>query len=445
VKQNITSEFIDSLWEFANSPISAETKRQAELCVKDYLACVYMGYYLNKQKSDAMIAAAPDKNGKSRILGSGKRGSIYTAAMVNGFNAHFAELDDGHRYAMMHVGCIIITDIMAMADNYDVSYEQFLKGIVVGYEAAIRLASAMQPEHKLKGYHTTGTCGAIGAAMGIAAMMSYSKEQMNSVLAAVVTSAGGLLEIQEDRSELKPYNASQACVSAIAAALVGNVGYIPPNDILGGNRGLFAVFADLTKIKEQYIYGLGKPAIETVYRKYYAACRHCHSAIEATINCLQENLKSPVSHIDIDTYSLAIKGHDYTENLNVASAKLSMPFSLALAVKYGDVNEARYTEANLEDADLKSLMSQIDIREDAELTALVPAKRAAKATVTFCDGTTAQSLVEFPLGEPENPLSIETIESKLNSSVKDLYSNQEETDCLLAKISDLEHNFKNIE
>ncbi len=56
-------------------------------------------------------------------------------------------------------------------------------------------------------------------------------------------------------------------------------------------------------------------AIEGIYLKPYAACRHCHPAIEAAI-CLRENHNldyESVAAVRVITYDLAVFGHDHSD------------------------------------------------------------------------------------------------------------------------------------
>ena len=91
-----------------------------------------------------------------------------------------------------------------MLINETISWKDFLYGIIIGYEAAILLGIAIQPAHRFKGYHVTGTCGTVGAAMAIAAARKYSKSEYKSALSAAVTGAAGILEMIENESNLKP-------------------------------------------------------------------------------------------------------------------------------------------------------------------------------------------------------------------------------------------------
>lgn len=42
--------------------------------------------------------------GGSAVVGTGRRADPLTAALVNGMHSHVVELDDGHRYGIIHAG-----------------------------------------------------------------------------------------------------------------------------------------------------------------------------------------------------------------------------------------------------------------------------------------------------------------------------------------------------
>ena len=145
---------------------------------------------------------------------------------------------------MIHIGASVITAVLTVAEKEKIPSENVLRGIVMGYEAAVRCARAIQPGHKMRGYHVSGTCGTIGSAMGVAFACGYDKEQLKSTLACAVSSAAGVLEIQEDASELKPYNIGRAAMDGLFAAQMGGLALPGPDDILGGKRGFLTALTD---------------------------------------------------------------------------------------------------------------------------------------------------------------------------------------------------------
>lgn len=66
-----------------------------------------------------------------------------------GMAAHVLELDDGHRRGMIHLGASIVSTVLEVAKNDNLKSGAVLRGIVMGYEVAVRCARAIQPGHKV--------------------------------------------------------------------------------------------------------------------------------------------------------------------------------------------------------------------------------------------------------------------------------------------------------
>ena len=426
--------------------ISDRVLKEIRLSFLDYLACTAAGSTVWKKERESCLGFFSDPHGKVPVVGTGRRTDPLTAAMVNGISSHTMELDDGHRYAMLHPGAPVFSAMLSVAYDRKTGYEDFVRGILIGYESTIRLAGAIQPGHKLKGFHATGTCGTIGAAMGISAALGFDRDQWMSAVSAAATDAAGLLQVMDDGSELKPYNVGHAAVSAINAACLGYTGLKGPSDVLGGKRGFFAIAAD--QVNESFLLEGFQPrsGIETVYRKPYAACRHSHAAIEAALNIRSKYgfEADDCREIEVLTYGLAVRGHDHTEVTNAGDAKMSIPYAVACALLYGSVNVQEYSRERLEDKDLKRLMKKIRVTEDPELSAMVPEKRAAIVKVCGSGGAAYEDRVDYPLGEPENRLSDEQMRNKYDSLMAAAGTDRDLSSALRDAVCSLETNYENV-
>lgn len=239
--------------------------------------------------------------------------------------------------------------------------------------------------------------------MGIASMLSYSKEEMANAFSASATSAAGLLAVISGKSEQKPYNVANAAVAGVNAALYGKF-FAGAVDILADSRGFLRAMCDQFNIEKLFEEGY---AIETIYQKLYAACRHCHAPMEAmlTMKAYENFNADDVESIEVKTYDLAINGHDHTQISGVSSAKQSIPYGVATACLYQDCGMEAFTDERISDKKLLALTQKVKVVEDIDLTVLVPGKRAAIVTVILADGTKYRQRVDYPKGEPENPIT----------------------------------------
>ena len=401
---NITHCLTDYLFD-KTAAITDDIIKKAEACRQDYLAVTSAGAVKNRSRWEELLKRTPE--GTAELIGYDRKADSKTAALINGFNAHALELDDGQRFAMIHLGASIISAIQA-ADENDISKERFETGIIMGYEAACRAAIAMQPFHKNRGYHTAGTCGTIGCAVGAAFALGMNKAQMKRVLTCAAGSAAGMLEIQEQKSEMKPYNVGRAAMDGLTAAYMGFTAFETPDDMFGGERGFFKTFSDQFD-PEKLIGAEAYFEIERIYVKPYASCRHSHSAVEAAIKLHREIDVEDIQNIEVQTYRLGVKGHDHTDVQGIASAKLSTPYAVAAGLLYGRADLSVFEPL---DEKIVELAQKVKVSEDPTLTAESPKKRIALVTATLKNGKKLSARVDYAKGDPENPMTEEELAEK---------------------------------
>ena len=395
LKMNITDRFIEGLVEKSRT-IPETVMQKVRHCLLDYLGVTAGGVRFIEERHPELLDASMD--------------GVFSRA----FAAHVLELDDGHRQGMIHLGASVITAVLSVAEKAELPSRNVILGIASGYEAAVRCARAIQPGHKIRGYHVSGTCGTIGSAIGVAFARGYNKEQLKSTLSCAVSSAAGVLEIQEQASELKPYNLGRAAFDGLLAANIGVLAMPGPEDILGGERGFLAAMTDTPNPEFLTDFSGEGFCIEGIYQKVHAACRHSHPAIDATLHIRNEvNLRpEQVERIEVRTYKLAVGSHDHTEIRGISSAKLSTPFAVSLAIVRGCAGYADYNEKNLNDCRIINLVSKVKVTEDKNFTEQSPAVRGARVIIFLKSGDVLEYSCLYPKGEPENPLSQQELEDK---------------------------------
>ena len=412
---NLMDRFTENIISLNNQTLPKRLEADVRMHFLDYLGVTLAGAKMQKSKIEALLANMPE--GKYKVIGCGCKTDFFSSAFTNGINSHFIELDDGHRKGMLHLEAPIYSALLTLSQIEDFCWEDFIRGVVMGYEVAIRIAMSVQPKHKLKGYHATGTCGTIGVATAVATALHFDAVQMKDSLSAAMTSAAGLLEMIDDDSELKPYNVGRCVVDGLIAAFSGRAGFHAPNDALGGKRGFLAVATDNPNTDVLVNFDTEHFMIEGAYMKPYAACRHLHPAIEGALKIKDKEQLDwrKIKSVVVDAYHLAVFGHDHQVVTGVNSAKMSIPYSVAVALVNGSANIRDYSTEAVADADVLSLAQKVEVRDNEELTKLCPEKRASIVTVILDDGSEITERVDYPKGEPENPMSQVELEEKFKS------------------------------
>ncbi len=406
-KSNEFLEMIERVWKV---PIPEEVMARARRSLLDYLAVTCAGAEFQKEKLEKYWEFAQPEEGKFRAIGTGKDLVLKETVFLNGLNGHALDFDDGTNSGIIHLGSPIFSLLLPLAQRYGKSVDEVLKAAVTGYEASYTMAVSIQPGHKAMGYHATGTCGTLGATLAAAYMLGFSDEERFHAFASACVAASGMLKVLDDGSELKPYNVAKTALLSLTALQLGKSGFKGHADPLGG-RGFFKMMTGKEDVELKPVLLNGTYAIMKSYTKPYASCRYTHPAVEAAIHLRPSVMASDVEEIDIRTYDLAVSGHDHTEIPGSYSAKMSIPYATAVGLIYGKAGLQEFTEERVKEKNILELTKKIHVSSDDALSAVFPEIQAAVVTIKTKNGEYTDR-VDFPKGEPENPLTDEEFRSR---------------------------------
>lgn len=404
---NLTDRFLANIFALRHQPVSKGNESLIRSYLLDTVGVSLAGAADLKDKENALLRLLGGL-GEVKAIGRNDSCSMANAIFLNGLSAHFLELDDGVRYGVIHPSAPLFSALIPIALVNHISWEDFMVGAVCGYETSIRLASAMQPTHYSMGYHPTATCCTVGVAVGIAVMMGWDDKVVKDAFSASCISASGSLKVLEDVSQIKPYNCAKAALNGYMSAMLAKAGFVGPSDALDGDTGFLkmnstAYNEDILTGKRDFLY------LEKIYQKPYASCRHTHPEIEACFKIRQTdgfNVRD-VERVDITTYKGVIGKHDFKDIHGESSARMSIPYSAVIALWTGKAGIAEFAEPYVSNQEILDLTQKVDVIPDEELSRLVPDKRVAIVNVHMRDGKVISECVEYPKGEPENPLTPE--------------------------------------
>ncbi len=413
-KINYTDVFVNTLYTMTYKEIPAEVWAEARKCLLDGMGSMIGGTNWMAERVNRYLDLQPEVPTGPTVVNMGRTASLQNAALVNALALHVFDMDDGHRFSTVHLAATVVPAVLAVCEYYKLTMEDLLRGIIIGYETGIRMGNCIQPAHRARGYHSTGTVGTLGAAMGVAAALKFTREEFKAALSAAATSAAGLNEMMENISTLKPFNPGRACADGITAALIGRSGFVGPYDTISGTFSFFRAMAETVKPEVLDIANDDRWNIMGGYHKPYASCRHTHAAIDGALGVARKYHPDldQIEKVVVRMYGQGVKGHEYTDIPTPTAGKMSSPFCVGLAFKYGSAGITAFSEENVHDETIMRICRATEVIPDDEMTAMVPKKRPANVTVIMKDGTTYSQQVDYALGEPENPMSVEDFMTK---------------------------------
>lgn len=434
---NNISKFI-SAYQYGQA--SDETLIVAKAAFLDFMGVTLRGFK-EKPSQYALMTMGEIFQGnlnfdlEASIIGkSDNKTDVLTAGLINGISAHSLELDDGHRTAQMHLGAIVFPTAIAIAEAYDLSGEEFLEAVIIGYEIGIMLGQIANPQHRDRGFHSTGTIGTFVAGAVASKLLKLDTDQIINVLGLCGTQAAGLLESDHSGSMGKVLHAGKAVYNGILSAFLAKNDFTGSESIIEGNEGFLNTMVytnnSLTKNNhnlEKSLKELKEIKFRDIYFKKYPFCRHLHSAIDTTLK-LRSTIGDEYLHIEsitVKTYKTATEHNNYSPK-NIEQLKQSLPYAVAISLVCGEVTVDKIDELikyGLLDAHsevtivkhIKSLASRVVLVLDEKLNNLYPDKRPSNIVIkldkSFRNGI-FQNITLIPKGDYENPFELKELLEK---------------------------------
>ncbi|MBV9971376.1 MAG: MmgE/PrpD family protein [Xanthobacteraceae bacterium] len=402
--------FIDGLH---HGGLDAEIRHYARRHLLDtvgVMICGAAGDVANR--AERMLAEVRGPGGIP-VPGRTRRADLLDAAFLGGTAAHGIELDDGYRQGSVHPGCAVVPAVLSAAYARGATGAEVIAAIVAGYETTIALARACHPDLRQRGFHPTGACAVLGAAAAVAKLRGLTAPAIANALGIAASSAAGLFAFVNGGADIKRLHAGHAAREGMQAALLAAQGVQGPPDVIESRDGFMQAFAfgRLDRARPLAV----PPAsfgITDCYIKPYACCRHIQPAAEALIALLRDENIVPeeVTKIEVDTYRIAAE-HAHTGWADYASAQLSFPYLIGLAVRFRAIRLAHFADDVRRDPAFADIARKLRVVATPEIDRLYPELRPARVIVTTPRGVFRRSADEA-LGSRQVPLDDAGLKTK---------------------------------
>ena len=288
------------------------------------------------------LAPADDPAGVA-ILGHGRRARIDDAILINGAMGHALDFDDVIM-PMGHPTVPVAPVMFALAQQRGASGAATLEAFIAGVETECRIARLLGPSHYAKGWHTTATTGAFGAAAAAAHLLGVEGEALTHAFGLAGTLAAGLKSCFGTMS--KPLHPGKAAQNGLLAARLAARGFTSDTDVLDSAQG-FAATQSSTADAEAGLADRAAPWVVEALFKYHAACYLTHDSIEASNQLRSEEQVAPEA---IEAVSVRVpSGHLGVCNIQAPATGLECKFSLRMTTALALAGEDTFQEALFSD------------------------------------------------------------------------------------------------
>jgi 2-methylcitrate dehydratase PrpD len=330
---------------------------------------------------------------------------------MNGISSHVYDFDDTTPKNYMHPTSPVASALFAYASSNPaagpVSGRYFMHAFITGFEAEMRIGNAVYPAHYDVGWHITGTAGVFGAAAAIGKLLGLSLQQMIWNIGLSATQAAGIREMFG--SMAKSFHPGRAAQNGYAAALLAQAGFTAGEHGLEGPRGFAAVQAaeyDLSKITA---------GLDTDYElrantyKPFPCGIVNHPTIDGAIQLHQEHHPAPrlIAAVRLRVAPLVLDLCNQTNITKGLQGKFSVYHGAAIGLVRGKAGIQEYTDAAVNDPDIKHVRERATATADASIT-----EDQAHIEVELTNGEKLTRFVEKSLGNIHRPLTDAQLDAK---------------------------------
>lgn len=385
-------------------------------CILDCLGNMLAGRYSEKAAGLLLHAGSDDAADGATVFGL-RKVAYEKAAFCNAAFSRVMDLDDGHRRAMGHPGVVIIPAVLALGEVLGSSTAEAICAIVSAYDVYVEIGTTINPSsYTVKGFDTTGVAGTVAVAAAAAKLKRLDMERIKHAMAIAALHSGGFIEYLSDGSSGKLLCPGWTVATGLRSVEMAQCGFTGPDTVLEGRHGLFRCFSDRFDASR---FGLGLESarhIMSTYFKLHACLRRLHPALDGLLSARKSYALSPenVRRIVVRAGQFVMKA-DGRRPTTLVAAQGSMPFTLAVALKYGKVSQETLLAA-MADPDVEAIEERIGLEYSATISARQEVDASlwgeAELTIETVDGRTFTEHTPFAAGEPETPLSWDDLRQK---------------------------------
>ena len=235
-----------------------------------------------------------------------------------------------------------------------------------------------------------------------------------------------------------------ATQSGVFAALLAEKGYAGPEHVVDGKEGLTHVFGPEWKLN-LLTDGLGESwRITQCGMKAFPTEALTHTPISAVLDLVKNHDLHPEQVEKIQIRSLAraadiLSDPSKYDPHTKETADHSLPYVIAAALVERQVTPAQFTMEKIMSGKIRAQLKKVEVVADPEIEKVFPALQRVVVNITTTDGRTLSKQLDFPKGDPRNPLTDQEVEEKFAALAEGVLSTGAQKK-LNAAIWDLQHS-----
>ncbi|MFW5947403.1 MAG: MmgE/PrpD family protein [Gemmatimonadota bacterium] len=422
--------------------LSEAAVREAKRYLLDSFGCALGGYQQEDVKIALAVLAEIAGSGPGTVIGSGAKMDVVSASLANALMVRVMDYNDIYWQQDPSHPSDLIPAALAMAERGGLDGRELVVGIVLGHELEMRLCEAAFPGIRERGWHHA-TLTAFAAPVVAGRMLGLEWEQIQHAIGISASRHATMGAITAGKlTMMKNTGDPLATQSGVLAALLAERGYTGPEHVLDGKEGLVHVMGPEWRLDvlteglvaaESGVVGgavaggtsspravLSEWRIERCGMKAFPTEALTHAPISAVLDLVTENDLAPSDIGKVRIRSLAraadiLADPSKYDPRTKETADHSLPYVIAAAIVDRQVTPKQFEPDRIMDDEIRAQLGKVEVVADPEIEAVFPELQRVHVTVETTDGRRYEKQLDYPKGDPRNPLTDDEITEKFTA------------------------------
>ncbi|HHQ47520.1 MAG TPA: MmgE/PrpD family protein [Acidobacteria bacterium] len=404
-----------------------EVVTTAKRFLLDAVGCALGGAQQHDVELARKVLSETAGNGPCRVLVTGERWDPVSASLLNALMIRVMDYNDIYWKQDPSHPSDLIPAAMACAERAGRSGADLITGIVLAYEFEQRLCEVSFPGIRELGWHHA-TLTAVAAPAAAGNMLGLDAQQIQHAMGIAGSHCCTTGSVTAGKlTMMKNTVDPMATQAGVFAALLAEQGYTGPEHVLDGKEGFSHVF-DSEWRWEILTEGLGRDwRILSCGMKFFPTEALTHAPISAVLDLVVGNDLAPEEIEEVTIHSLAraadiLADPSKYDPRSKETADHSLPYVLAAAIVDRQVTPRQFTPDKIMDPVIREQLPKVKVIADPEIEAVFPELQRVRAVITTTDGRRFEEQLDYPKGDPRNPLTDEEILGKMRALAEGIAS-----------------------
>jgi len=428
-KETITAKMARWAAALEYKQLSKDAVYQAKRFLLDSVGCALGGYQQHDVKIALQVLDEVAAQGPATVIGTGKRVDAVSASFANALMIRCMDYNDIYWKQDPSHPSDIFPAAMAGCERAQTGGQDLIVGLVLGHEFEMRLCEAAFPGIRERGWHHA-TLTAFVSPFVAGRVLGLTWQQIQHAVGISASHHCTLGAVTAGKlTMMKNTVDPMATQGGMLAALLAEKGYTGPEHVIDGKEGLTYCFGPEWKLN-LLTDGLGDSwRITQCGMKFFPTEALTHAPISAVLDLVKKNDLHPDQVTQVGIRSLARAADILSDPTKYdphtkETADHSLPYVIAAALVDRQVTPAQFEMTKIMDPTIRAQLKKVEVVADSEIEKVFPALQRVVVTITTTDGRSLTEQLDYPKGDPRNPLTDQEIEEKFAALADGVLSSQ---------------------